>query len=116
MTSRRLRVLIQGLPPESGTKTAMRLALDDDELARQVEEGEPEKGRWSQTEQLLATVYDAVRRVEYVLLCANSAQNKRPAPPEPMRRPGVTPKKRDKPKKLDDASASWLFTMLNPGD
>ncbi|MFE4658376.1 hypothetical protein ACFRFJ_17060 [Streptomyces hydrogenans] len=114
MTARRLRVLIQGLPPQSATKTAMRNALSDEELAGQVEDGEPEKGAWSQTDLLLATVHDAVRRVEHVLICVNSEKGKRPPAPEPMRRPGVARKKKAAAK-LDTAGADWLFQMLNPG-
>ncbi|MFE3122365.1 hypothetical protein ACFXHD_02975 [Streptomyces hydrogenans] len=91
----------------------MRNALPPEELARQAEDGEPEKGAWSQTELLLATVHDAIRRVEYVLICANSEKGKRPPAPEPMRRPGVAPKKRAAAK-LDEAGANRLFQMLNP--
>jgi hypothetical protein len=108
---RRLRVLIQHLPPESATWTALRNAMPDEELAEQSEKGEPEKGRWSQAEQLLAMVADKVARLEYVLLCVNTEQkSKRPRPPEPIRRPGAKPLR---PKQtLTDAQANHLFEML----
>lgn len=114
MTSRRLRVLIQGLPPQSATLTALRNALPEEELAEQAEAGEPEKARWSQTELLLASAIDALRRVEYVLICANSDPKKsRPSPPEPIARPGV--KARPHKRALTDVAASKLFELINGG-
>lgn len=111
MSWRRLRVLIQHLPPESHTMTALRNAMSDEELAEQADKGEPEKGRWSQTEQLLAVLADRLARVEYVLICAHS--EKKQDPPEPMRRPGAKPRKA-KPKLTDD-SAQTLFQLINGG-
>lgn len=110
MSARRLRVLIQRLPPESATWTALRNAMSDEELAEQAEKGEPEKGRWSQLEQLMAANLDATRRVEYVLICANTeSKSKRPDPPEPTRRPGGKP---PRPKSaLTDAGANFLFNL-----
>ncbi|MFD4547300.1 hypothetical protein [Streptomyces sp. NPDC058466] len=114
MSWRRLRVLIQHLPPESATWTALRNGMSDDEIVEQADRGEPEKGRWSQEEQLLASVLDAVRRVEYVLICANTdKKSKQPPPPEPMRRPGAKPR-RPKPQ-LTDNSANVLFKLINGG-
>lgn len=114
MSWRRLRVLIQHLPPESATWTALRNSLSPVELAEQADKGEPEKGRWSQEEQLLATVVDAVRRLEWVLLCSNIEQkSKRPDPPEPMRRPGAGPRK--KKAQLTEKSANRLFELLQGG-
>lgn len=114
MSWRRLRVILQHLPPESHTWTALRNAMTDEELAAQAEQGEPERARWSQMEQLLAVVADRVARVEYVLICANTdKKSKRPEPPEPIRRPGAKPVR---PKaKLSEASADRLFQLLNGG-
>ena len=114
MSWRRLRVLIQHLPPESATWTALRNGMSDEELAEQSDKGEPEKARWSQEEQLLAAVHDAVRRVEYVLICANTdKKSKRPPPPEPIRRPGAKPR-RPKPQ-VTDKAADFLFELINGG-
>lgn len=111
MSWRRLRVLIQHLPPESATWTALRNALTPEELAEQAGKGEPEKGRWSQVEQLLAMVADRVARLEYVLVSVNTEKkSQRPKAPEPIRRPGSESVKA-KPK-LTDAQASHLFEML----
>lgn len=93
--------------------TALRNELSDEELAKQAGKGEPEKGRWSQLEQLLAAAYDRLGRIEYVLICANSEKSKRPDPPEPMRRPGAKPPKRKA--KLTNQSADELFQLLHGG-
>jgi hypothetical protein len=114
MSWRRLRVLIQHLPSESSTWTALRNAMSPEELAEQADKGEPEKARWSQEEQLLASVLDAVRRVEWVLICANSdSKSKRPKAPEPVRRPGAKPLRAKQ--KLTDAQAHDLFRIINGG-
>ncbi|MBQ1165789.1 hypothetical protein KBZ21_48205, partial [Streptomyces sp. A73] len=60
LTWRWLRVLIQHLPPESHPMTALRNSMSDEELEEAADQGEPEKGRWSQTEQLLALLADRV--------------------------------------------------------
>ncbi|MDR3083774.1 MAG: DUF5361 domain-containing protein [Streptomyces sp.] len=114
MSWRRLRVLIQHLPSESATMTALRNELSDEELAEQAEQGEPEKGRWSQSEQLLALVADRVARVEHVLICANTDRKaKRPEPPEPICRPGS---RKPKPKAtLTENSTNTLFRLINGG-
>jgi hypothetical protein len=79
-------------------------------LAEQAEKGEPEKGRWSQLEQLTASLLDATRRVEYVLICANTdSKRKRPDAPKPTPRPGAKPL-RPKPQ-LSAASTEFLFQL-----
>lgn len=115
MSWRRLRVLIQHLPPESHTMTALRNAMPDEELAEQAEKGEPEKGRWSQVEQLLALLADRIARVEYVLICANTEKKRdRPDPPEPIARPGAKPPKKQTAE-LTEQSAETLFRLINGG-
>lgn len=94
--------------------TALRNELSDEELAEQAENGEPEKGRWSQQEQLTASVLDAVRRLEYVTICANTEHRRdRPAPPEPTARPGAKPRK-PKPT-MSEQAAETLFEFINGG-
>lgn len=115
MSWRRLRVLIQNLPAESATWTALRNGLTAEEISRQSEHGEPEKGRWSQADQLLASAVDAIRRVEWVLWSVNIEQrSKRPDPPEPMRRPGAGPKAKKRARLTED-SAGTLFQLINGG-
>lgn len=114
MSWRRLRVLIEHLPPESATWTALRNDLSDEELVRQAEKGEPEKGRWSQVEQLLAGISDRLANLQYVYSCSHiESKAKWPPPPEPMRRPGAKPK-RAKPKLLNNR-ADELFKLINGG-
>ncbi|UQT54325.1 hypothetical protein M4V62_04080 [Streptomyces durmitorensis] len=114
MTWRQLRVLIQHLPPESSTMTALRNKLSGEELTEQAEKGEPEKGRWSQLEQLTASVLDAVRRLEYVTICANTEKKRdQPEPPTPTPRPGAKPRK-PKPK-ITEQAAERLFELINGG-
>lgn len=114
MSWRRLRVLIQHLPSESATWTALRNRMSSAELAEQAAKGEPEKGRWSQLEQLIAANVDATRRIEWVLWSVNIEQkSKRPDAPEPMRRPGAGPRR--KTAKLTEKSAGTLFELLQGG-
>lgn len=114
MSARRLRVLIERLPPESATWTALRNSASPEEIAAQAEKGEPEKAPWSQQEQLLALVADRLARVEWVLWCVNiDKKSKRPDPPEPIRRPGAKPRKA-KPK-LTENSANRLFQLIQGG-
>ncbi|MER7053493.1 hypothetical protein [Streptomyces sp. NPDC000351] len=107
-------MFIEHLPPESHTMTALRNGMSQAELDAQADKGEPEKGRWSQLEQLVASNTDAIRRLEWVLICVNvDKKSKRPDPPEPMRRPGARPRK--KPAQLTKKSANTLFELLQGG-
>lgn len=88
--------------------------MSPEEVAAQADKGEPEKGQWSQLEQLVAVVADRVARVEWVLHCVNIEQkSKRPAAPEPIRRPGAKPR-RAKPK-LTEESANTLLKLIQGG-
>ncbi|MFD8199972.1 hypothetical protein [Streptomyces sp. NPDC059701] len=92
----------------------MRNDTPAEELTKQAATGEPEKGRWSQQEQLLALVADRVARLEWVLLCVNiDKKSKRPDPPEPIRRPGAKPKKAKA--RLNENSANKLFQLIQGG-
>lgn len=114
MTWRQLRVLVTHLPPESHTMTALRNAMPPEELEAQSKDGEPEKGRWSMDQQLLASIADGVRDLQYITVVANSdGKGQKPARPEPMRRPGVGgPKKREA---LTSEHAEFLFNMISGG-
>lgn len=114
MTWRRLRVLIQHLPPESATWTALRNSMPPEELAAQADKGEPERARWSQLEQLVAVVADRVAHLEWALWSVNiQKKRERPDPPEPIRRPGTKPRKA-KPK-LTEKSADTLLKLIQGG-
>lgn len=116
MSWRRLRVLIQHLPPESHTMTALRNAMSPEEYERQAEAGDPERGRWSMTHQLLAGITDSLRTLEYILVLANSdGKGRKPRRPEPMRRPGVTGRDKKKRDPLTERGAERLFQLINGG-
>lgn len=108
-------MLIQHLPPESHTMTALRNAMSDEELAEASEKADPEKGRWSQMEQLTAGVIDAVRRLEYTLICVNTEKkSQRPEAPKPIERPGTRkPAKKTEP--MTEQAAERLFELINGG-
>lgn len=94
--------------------TALRNGLTSEQLAAQADKGEPERAPWSQQEQLLAAAVDAIRRLEWTLICLSvDKKSKRPDPPEPMRRPGAGPQK--KKAKLTSKSANRLFELLQGG-
>lgn len=114
MTWRQLRVLIQHLPPESATMTALRNAMTAEEYEEQARKGRPEEGRWSMTEQLLAGITDSLHQLEYILVAVNSdGKGRKPKRPEPMRRPGVGAPK--KAAALTDRGAETLFKLINGG-
>lgn len=105
--------MIRNLPPESATKTALRNSLPEREIEQASEQADPSTGRWSQTEMLQALEIDALRQIAYVLLKVNGV--KKAAPPEPLARPGVKPKKR-KRGPLSEEQAKFLFRWINGPD
>lgn len=95
--------------------TALRNSMSDEEYEEQARGGQPETARWSMTEQLLAGITDSLRRLEYILIVANSeGRGRKPEKPEPMRRPGVrgAAKKREP---LTEHGAETLFRLINGG-
>jgi hypothetical protein len=85
LTWRRLGVLIEHLPPESATKTALRDELDDGTLSRLASAPRRGHGPWSHVELLLAAVHDSIERLIYVQYQRAGAKNVKA--PEPMPRP-----------------------------
>ncbi|WP_406160988.1 hypothetical protein [Streptomyces canus] len=81
-------MLIEHLPPESATKTALRNAIPAEALER-VGEGRPDLAPWSGTETLLASVKDEVRLLRMVMVAANGGK---PGEFTPTPRPGIPPK------------------------
>lgn len=106
---RRLRVLIQHLPPESATMTALR--NDQPEQPERSGEGsDPAQGRWSQGEMLLAAIADELRYLRHDYITAHTAKkSKRARPPHPIPRPGVKPRR----PKLKAAQNEFLFRHIN---
>lgn len=73
---------------------------------------DPAEGRWSQAEMLLAAAVDTLRCLQWDYLCAHLPEGKRPARPDPIRRPGVERTEKKKPR-LSDAQADFLWRHIN---
>jgi hypothetical protein len=82
-------VLIEHLPPESATKTALRNSIPAEEMDRATGESRPDLAPWSGTEILLASVKDEVRLLRMVMVAANGGK---PGEFEPTPRPGIPPR------------------------
>jgi hypothetical protein len=107
MSFRKLRVLIQGLPPESATMTALRNANPGD-LSTDVD---ATQGQWSQDNMLRALLIDEVRILRWVFQSVNSEKGKAPEQPAPLPRPGVSGEKA-RPR-LSTAQTEFLFRHIN---
>lgn len=88
MSLRRLRVLVEHLPPESHTRTAMRRDAPPEALEAAADEYRPDLGPWSHLEMLTAALLDAVRLETAVLVAVNGG-SKPQITPTP--RPGIPP-------------------------
>jgi hypothetical protein len=87
LTFRRLLSLVEQLPPESRTKTAMRDDMDPFEIAAQVEEPRPGWGPWSHTDHLLAQIGERLDSLQVTLVRVMTEA--KPSDPPPLPRPGV---------------------------
>lgn len=85
---RRLRILIDHLPPESATKTAIRNAITPEQAEVSRGESHPEKAPWSNLEMLVAAMRDEMRLNTIVAIAAAGGK---PPTFEPTPRPGITP-------------------------
>lgn len=88
---RKLGNLIDHLPPESATLTALRLAAPEPEPG--AEDGEPpdaSEGRWSALEMLMATAVDELRALRWQHGAVHGSKG---SPPSPLRRPGAAPRR-----------------------
>lgn len=90
MSLRRLRILIEHLPPESATKTAMRRNATPEQIAAATadEDYRPDLAPWSSLEMLTASLLDAVRMNTAAMIAVNGG----PQPSvDPTPRPGIPP-------------------------
>jgi hypothetical protein len=85
-------VLVDQLPPESATVTAIRNAIPEDELEKRRQDSDASRAPWSVVEGLLATLIDEVRYGNWLFAQANS--ERKIQPPTPIPRPGIKPKER----------------------
>lgn len=88
LSLRRLRVLIEHLPPESATKTAIRNAVGVEIVEESGGDYRPDLGQWSSLEMLLAAIKDELMLNRIIAIAAAGGK-----PPEfvPTPRPGVPP-------------------------
>jgi hypothetical protein len=86
MSYRELWVLIQGLPQDSWTQTALRDDPNREQLPQQAD-SEQRFGPWSLENFQLAVLTDAVRQLEFVLARVNGTKDY--PRPEPTPRPGL---------------------------
>ncbi len=107
LTWRLLHDLIAGLPGESLTKTAMRDALTDEELAELAAQPRDGHGPWSRTDLRIASLEDAVRENTWWMLRFHLARDAPLPPPEPVHRPGIA-RKRHGPSDADRAYLAHL--------
>ena len=89
LTLRRLRVLLDGLPPDSLWWTAMRHRPDAP--PPQPGRGDVEAVRWGTSHELLAALIDATNAVGWAVF--QSQSRKKIPPPKPFPRPQVGPVK-----------------------
>lgn len=110
LTWGKLRVLIQHLPPESATKTALRNELSDAEIKKYAQQADPSRGQWSHLEMLVASLLDAVRHLQVTLIRVNGGKAKLP---DPTPRPGVRPKVRKRGARLSQGQLEALFRRIH---
>jgi len=99
LSFRRLKIILDHLPPESAFRTAIRDRTPPEQLvaAGEVEEGEQAAGHgpWSQTDHLLALLFDQIGELTYVTRALKG--DKKAKPPKPLPRPGVGDQGKPKP-------------------
>jgi hypothetical protein len=108
MSIRRLRVLLDHLPPESHTRTAMRRQATPEQLEAAQEGARPDLAPWSSVEMLLASLLDATRAQTSVLVASNGGS---PMDLTPTPRPGIPPQTTS-PKRLTDEQRRALDPRL----
>jgi hypothetical protein len=86
LTWRRLKVLVNNLPQESATQTAIRDSMPADVMREAAVSGH---GRWSHEAMLLALLVDCVNAMRYEAVAMQGGA--KPTEPKPLPRPGVEP-------------------------
>lgn len=87
MTFLELQDLLAHLPPESALRTAQRNTYSDEQLV-DFAKREPSSGHgpWSNSDMLLAALFDAIQMLIHVQVARAGVKQD---PPTPLRRPGV---------------------------
>ncbi len=81
-------MLIEHLPPESATMTAIRNDQEKSGALDDLPEGKPEEAPWSKLEMLLATAIDELRALRHAYTVVHSPKGSSGKSPEPVPRPG----------------------------
>lgn len=116
MTWRKLGVLIDWLPGESATKTAIRDSLTDDEISQLADRDVKGHGPWSRETFRLAALEDAINRLTAVTIYLAGDRKGQPRMPDPVRRPGLTGKAaKRKPVLTDEGRAYLKYLRENHG-
>jgi hypothetical protein len=114
LTWRKLDVLIDRLPGESATKTAIRDSFTDEQIAELATQERAGHGPWSPDGFRLAAIEDAINRLTAITIFLAGERKGQPKMPEPVRRPGITgPRKR--PKLTDEGRAYLKHLRENHG-
>lgn len=116
LTWRKLDALIDWLPGESATKTAIRDSFTDEELA-QYASGVQVRGHgpWSQETLRMAAVEDAVNRLFALTAWLAGERSGQPAWPDPVRRPGIGGIRSRRPKLTAEGRAYLKHLRENHG-
>ncbi|MFJ3248323.1 hypothetical protein [Streptomyces sp. NPDC086782] len=109
MSLRRLRVLIEHLPPESATKTVIRNTTPTEVMEQASVDARPDLAPWSGVEMLLASLKDEMTLLRHVTVAANGGK---PGTFEPTPRPGIPPKSAQRRKGLTDEQRRALDPRL----
>lgn len=107
---RELRIVIDRLPPESATKTAMREALSEEDLAALSRTESKGYGPWSRVEHLLATVNDQIALLRWVTVSLSERVEKKPEQPAFYPRPGVA--RTAQPTAVDNAAGRAFLQKM----
>ena len=111
-------MLVQHLPPESATATALRLqALDEDSPLEPIQRTfrDVEAEMWSRDQHLLASVRDELHIFRW-LYSYSHAQKKPKWDPEPLERPGVHAAKKRAPATTAQTSMLAQYLAQTMGD
>lgn len=110
MSLRRLRILIQHLPPESATKTALRNAAPEPDSSTPAPESRPDRAAWSSEMMLLADIKDQLVLGRSVAIAAAGG-----TPPDftPTPRPGIPPTSASPKRMTDDMRRALDPRMRN---
>ncbi|MFD9569735.1 hypothetical protein ACFWBI_07810 [Streptomyces sp. NPDC059982] len=99
LSLRRLHVLITSLLGRQGSG-ALVVAVD-------------ESAMWSHEAHILARISDALEAANWLFISANSSQDTRLDPPEPMWRPGIEPIEAPAPAMASGAEVAGWFAGVN---